>query len=162
MFFRSIAPIWNNQYTQNALYQLKSNIPAGPTLIGGTLAPKIHLLKASMVLTPYLVDTDYLANEANFDGYSAQAITSLTDPTDIWDITMKALPNDVVFAATPPLTTPNNLYGYWVSCSFSGAGDHDVVISELFPAPFPIAHPRDFLLLQAVFPALIGAIPLGE
>jgi hypothetical protein len=80
---------------------------------------RLRLFKSAHVPSPADVLATYTAIEANFDTYpSPVSLATWTGPTKIVDGQYQLLSATVVYS--PPVTTPNTLYGLFVD---DGAGN---------------------------------------
>jgi len=142
MFASSLNPYWRKAIIDELLVTLSTR-PTGALITTGM----VHLLQATVALTPLTPIATLVASEANFTGYAPIALPALSVPVNLLALVDGVLA-DVDFIATGPFIAPNNIFGYWVDQN-TGA---DWVLAELFPALIPIAAVGDFLELKIAFP----------
>lgn len=107
-------------------------------------APTVRLFQTDITITPNLTLADLVAEEADFDGYAASGAI-------VWgavheDVAQNAVVNGplVPFLCTGD-TTPNDIYGYWLTTGGLCVG------VEKFAAPISMNANLDYL---AVVPQL--------
>lgn len=103
-----------------------------------------HLFQSPMVPSPALTLADFTAIEADFDGYAASAALTWgavgTDPADRAWVTAQ----EVEWVPTGT-TTPNTIYGYYVT----NAAGTALLFWDNFPDPIPVTGP----------PSVVHAVP---
>jgi len=101
----------------------------------------VHLYKNDYTPVPGSSLSDY--DEADFDGYSAQALnpSDWPDPSVTDHVAIASYPDPMVFTADAGAWSPQLVYGYWIEDA-----DSEYLWGERFDNPREI-HPSDILEL---------------
>ncbi len=106
----------------------------GALVQAGMAASTLHLLKALVPLDESNDEATYLAQEADFDGYSALTLTTWENPYLDPAGGASIIPSVVcIFYFVASIGTTNLIYGYWAENT-----GNIVQIADNFPAAVPM------------------------
>lgn len=126
-----------------AIASALTTVPGGALI----LTPHLHLFTAiTGLITPASTVSQF--TEATFAGYAAASIT-LAGPLNFTNSTGLGLGANANFVANSSITSPGqNILGYWID-----NGTSTFYAAEMFPNPYQIVNPFDFLDLLVILGA---------